>query len=388
MTYSDGDGAWRPIPAHRPADDAQQSQPADDPPQHYQVLPAQPSTGQLYGSQQPGAAAYHPSVIAQQQPAQQQAVQQTDGPILPSAPSSTTARPASHAAVSSPEADTAARWLAAPAVTATPLAAAGALSAAGALAADQPQNGGPPPWVPDAQADAEARTGPSGKMSRLHVGWHCISRAALKNVAVAPSGGTGLVLGRDRRHNAVTLRLFTPEPVRVALVGGIWAAQLLIFRSFSLGARVIVVTTEPQSWAGFGERATGQYNRLTVLSDVQRQTLAGTAQAPVLTVYDLGMTGPATTPPLGPWNAQLTILRQLDRPGVPALQDAQLTLVQRLGDNEAALAASALRLRPHRSQYLQSMPDDMMALIEEGTDRYLLLAQTSLEQSQVGGPRR
>jgi hypothetical protein len=45
-------------------------------------------------------------------------------------------------------------------------------------------------------------------------------------------------------------------------------------------------------------------------------------------------------------------------------------------------------LRSHSSQFLQFMADDMMALIDEGTDRYLFLAQTGVEQQQVGMPRR
>ncbi|MCI4065050.1 hypothetical protein MRQ36_21780 [Micromonospora sp. R77] len=225
-------------------------------------------------------------------------------------------------------------------------------------------------------------------MSRLHIGWHSISRAALSRVAVAPAAGAGLIIGRDRQHAAVPLRLFAPEPVRATLVGGVWVAQLLVFRAFSLGARVTVVTNEPRAWAGLGERATGQYNRLTVLSSDQGLTGGGTAQRPMLTLYDFGTTGPATAPPLGPWRTQLTMLRQLDRAGVAALQDAQFTLLQRLGSAEAALAASALRLRPHSSQFLQFMADDMIALVEEGTDRYVFLAETAVEQQQVGAPRR
>ncbi|WP_229831054.1 hypothetical protein [Actinoplanes ianthinogenes] len=276
------------------------------------------------------------------------------------------------------------RRLAAPQLTSAPLA--GPQGRAMAAAAHGWENDTPPEEPP--ASDDDARTGPSGKTSPLHIGWHAISRKTLRRVTVAPSAGAGLVLGRDRQQVPVPLRLFAPEPVRIALVGGVWAAQLLIFRAFALGARVVVITTEPRAWAGFGERATGQYNRLTVHSSDQGVQLNGTAQMPTLAVYDLGMTGPATTPPLGPWRTQLTILRQLDRPGLAALQDAQLTLLQRLGGDESALAASALKLRPHSSQFLQFMADDMLALIGDGTDRYLFLAQTQTEQQFVGLPRR
>lgn len=277
-----------------------------------------------------------------------------------------------------------ARRVAVPAVTATPLAATAAVAARD-LVERRPDEDTPPEG--DAEADADARTGPTGRMPSLHIGRHLVRRSTLARMSV-PAPDAGLVLGRDRRDAAVPMRLFAPAPVRVALVGGVWAAQLLIFRAFALGARVTVVTSEPASWIGFGERATGQYDRLTVLADDRAAPAAGTAQQPILSVYDLWEAGPATTTALGPWRSQLTILRQLDRPGVPALQDAQYTLLQRLGGEEATLATSALRLRRHTGQFLQFMADDMLALVTDGADRYFSVAQTPVEHDHVGPPRR
>ena len=426
MTYPDRDGAWRPRATQRPEDEVPQQQPVGPGQQLGGVVYPPSFLPQDQADQNLAAGQQATREQAAQEQAAQQAAPQPYGelppppptfavrPAPPAAPPPVAARasvpvrawpaetqpaeakppetqppetqPAeTRPAETRPAADPAARRLAAPAVTAAPLAAPTALTVS---APDRPENDGPPPSEINARAGAETRTGPSGRMSRLHVGWHSISRSTLTRISVAPSAGAGLILGRDRQHTAVPLRLFTPEPVRVALVGGVWAAQLLIFRAFSLGARVTVVTTEPRAWAGFGERATGQYNRLRVLSGDQGAAMPGTAQMPTLTVYDLGMTGPAGTVALGPWRTQFTILRHLDRPGVPALQDAQLTLLQRLGGDEAALVSSALRLRPHSGQFLQFMADDMIALIDEGTDRYIFLAQTDAEQQHVGMPRR
>ncbi|MDI6098058.1 hypothetical protein QLQ12_05510 [Actinoplanes sp. NEAU-A12] len=272
------------------------------------------------------------------------------------------------------------RTLAAPVVTSAPLATPAPLT----RPPDQP--GGPPPEEPhDSPRD---RTGPSGRTSRLRIGWHTVPRSGLRRVTATVSTPAGLLLGRDQRQAPVPVRLFAPDPVLVALVGGVWAAQLLIFRAFSAGVRVVVVTTEPRAWAGFGERATGQQNRLTVVGQEPGGPYSGTAQTPLLTVYDLGMTGPMTSPPLGPWHTRLTILRQLDRPGVAALQEAGLAVLQRLGGDEATLAAAALKLPPQSGQLLQSMNDDMMALIGDGDERYLFLNQTGIEQQYVGLPRR
>jgi hypothetical protein len=269
---------------------------------------------------------------------------------------------------------------AAPAVTAaTPLAGSLAMSVAG----DQD----PPPGGAATAGATLDRRGPSGRMPRLHIGRHTVSRAALRGIGVSPTG-SGLIIGIDRQHEPVPVRIFAPEPVRITLVGGVWAAQLITFRALGLGARVVVVTSDPPAWYGFGERATGHPHRVTVLAGEQPMALSGTSQRPVLVIYDLGVAGPATAPALGPWQTQFTILRQLDRPGVPALQESQLTLLQRLGGDEAALAESALRLRPHGGQFLQFMADDMIALIGDGADRYVWLAQTPIEQEQGGTARR
>jgi hypothetical protein len=372
MTYPDRDGAWRPLPAQRRHDD-----------------PSAPEAPQADVAAHQGSAAVPPPLPPPPQTfLGRRAVEPAPTPVVARA---SVPMPVVAPEVAAPEsqevADPSARRLSAPAVTAAALAEPAATALAGTLTVERPEDDRPPVSGPTTVAD-EARTGPSGAMTRLHIGWHTVSRAALGEVVPAPSAGAGLVLGRDRQHQAVPLPLFAPEPLRLALIGGVWAAQLLIFRAFALGARVAVVTTEPRAWTGFGERATGQHNRLVVLDREHDQPLTGTAQSPALAVYDLGMTGPPTAPPLGPWRTQLTVLRQLDRPGIPALQDARYTLVQRLGSEEAALAASALRLRRHSGQFMQFMADDMIALIEEGTERYVFLAQTGLEQQHVGQPRR
>ncbi|MEV6301098.1 hypothetical protein AB0M02_16945 [Actinoplanes sp. NPDC051861] len=242
----------------------------------------------------------------------------------------------------------------------------------------------PPPGPPDVgTGDERERTGPSGRTGRLHVGWHAIGRTGLRRITLAPQAGAGLVLGVDRARAAVPLKILTPDPVRITLAGHLRAAQILIFRAFALGARAIVVTTDPQAWSGFGERATGQYNRLTVLSSDQGGFPPGTAQMPTLSVYDLGATGPATAPSLGPWHTRLTILRQLDRPGIPTLQEADLVAAQRLGTDEAILAASALRLTPESRRLLETMADDMIALFGDGPDRFLQLLPTPTEQQHI-----
>jgi hypothetical protein len=226
-----------------------------------------------------------------------------------------------------------------------------------------------------------------GRLPRLHVSSHLVSLAALAHLGMA-SPGTGLILGADVDGRAVPVRFFRPEPTTVTLVGGLWAAQLVLFRALALGVRTVVMTGDPASWQGLGERATGQSGRVAVMHGERPMTLAATPQQPILMVYDLGLAGPSLAPVLGPWQTQLTVLRRLDEPGVPSVESCQMVMMQRLSVAEAALAASALRLTGQSAQLLQRMEDDMVALLGGGADRYVWLTQTGTERQFMGPPRR
>lgn len=240
----------------------------------------------------------------------------------------------------------------------------------------------------DSQALGTVAAAPSGRMPRLRVGWHTVATAALAPLAVtAPA--SGLVLGADRRRDPVAVRLFAPEPTRVALVGGAWPAYLVALRALALGARITVVTADPANWAGFGQwAASGPGDEVAVVAGEQSVALAGSPQRPALVVYDLGVAGARAPAPLGPWQTQLTVLRRLDRPGVGVVQESSLTLLQRLDATESLIAGSALRLPPHSGRFLQVMADDMLAIVAGGADRYIWVTPTRTELHYAGPPRR
>ncbi|HKT02555.1 MAG TPA: hypothetical protein VJT31_23750, partial [Rugosimonospora sp.] len=228
---------------------------------------------------------------------------------------------------------------------------------------------------------------PTGRLPRLRVSSHVVSLAALSQLGVA-NAGTGLILGADVYKKAVAVRFFRTEPTRVALVGGAWAAQLVLFRALALGVRTVVMTGDPASWQGFGERATGQTGRVAVVHGEQPMSFAATAQQPVLVVYDLGLVGPTTAPELGPWQTQLTVLRRLEEAGVPTVQECQMVMLQRLSLVESALVSATMRLPAQSGQLLQRMEDDMVALLGGGADRYVWLSQTGTERQFLGPARR
>jgi hypothetical protein len=220
---------------------------------------------------------------------------------------------------------------------------------------------------------------PTGHSPGLRIGWHTASLSALALLGVS-SPGTGLILGADVDQNPVPVRFFRPEPTRVTLVGGAWAARLIAFRALALGANVLVMTGDPTAWNGLGEQATGQSGRVLVAHGERPVAVNATAQQPVVVIYDLGVTGASTSPQLGPWQTQLTVLRQLDERGVPAVRDAHLVLMQRLALHEAALMASALRLTSQSAQLLQMMEDEMLAVMGGGADRYVWTSPTAAER--------
>jgi len=248
---------------------------------------------------------------------------------------------------------------------------------------------GPPGTVVDTRRppDGNGHRAPSGRLAPLRIGSHTASRSALAQLRFS-SLGTGLILGADRQQRPVSVRFFRPAPVRVALVGSVWAAQLVAFRALALGARVTVVTAEPHAWHSFGERSTGRSDRVVITAAERPIAPSATALRPALVIYDLGVAGARSPQPLGPWQTQLTVLRQLDQAGAPAVQDCDVVLLQRLGGTEAGLLSDALRLPPQSTQFLQVMPDDMVALVSGGAERYLWFAQTDVERQYGGAPRR
>jgi hypothetical protein len=110
----------------------------------------------------------------------------------------------------------------------------------------------------------------------------------------------------------------------------------------------------------------------------------GTSRQPALVIHDFGMNEPSLAPPPGPWQTQLTVLRRLAEPGVPALQRSDLLILQRLHPTEAAIAEAALRLTGQSAQLLQMMENEMLALIGGGANRYLWLHPTAVERQFFG----
>jgi ESX secretion system protein EccE len=226
--------------------------------------------------------------------------------------------------------------------------------------------------VPARTPDPPRRIGPPPRP--LRIGTHRLTTAGATRIALPGTSG-GVLLGYDGGSRPVQVPLFRAEPTRAVLVGGLWAARLVVFRALATGARVVASTRAPKEWQGFGRWATGRDDRLAMVPADRPVTVAADAATPALLLSDAGRPIP------GPWRTQLTVLPQLTPAGLPP---ADLVLLQRLAGPEVPVAA-ALGLP---AAHLAALHPDMLAVLDGRSDRYLWLRPTEIELRQFGAPRR
>jgi len=198
--------------------------------------------------------------------------------------------------------------------------------------------------------------------------------------------GAGIYLGADRSRRPVVLRMFGQRPTRVAVVGDTWIASLLAFRALAVGAQLVVRTSAPQSWRGFGEAAAGQAWRSWVTAPDYEPFIPAGPSRPLLLLDDVGLSSGA--PHSAPWCAHVTLLRLLTPQGLSTLKDADVVVMQRLASGEASVAAGALRLETRDEMRVQALYDDMVAVIGGGIDRHFTLTLTPVELALLGPPGR
>lgn len=195
----------------------------------------------------------------------------------------------------------------------------------------------------------------------------------------------GVIVGRDEQANPVAAPLFTPEAGQVALIGNWWGLGLVVFRCLGIGARVVVNTTAVDFWNRLGHTATGRDDRLLAAAEPV-QLPAGTAAEPVLHVVDVAAPGVADpAPPRHPWQTRLAAISVLTAATAADVRPARLTLMQRLSPGELTVAADALRMPAADLRMTQQLNQDMFALVQARTIRYLWAVPTVVEQ-QIFGP--
>jgi type VII secretion protein EccE len=231
--------------------------------------------------------------------------------------------------------------------------------------------------TPTGGGDARAMTAAS---------WRAAPKEGLRRLFAA-AGPAGVVIGRDHPGGIAPARLLRPQPTRVALVGGYWAARLVVLRSLAAGALVEVITADPNRWAGLADGAgVGSRLRVTRTGELAPPLVPLGSARPVVQVNDGGRS--MERPDLGGWHTSMTIVTTLTSNTATALADANVVLLQRLTPQEADACVTALRLPPDASTKLQHIHDDMVVAVVAGDMHFLWFATTSVESGLLGPARR
>jgi hypothetical protein len=207
---------------------------------------------------------------------------------------------------------------------------------------------------------------------------------------------SGVVLGRDSAGQPVLVRLFGPEPLSVTFIGGWWAAQILLLRCLAHGATLVVDavdTTAPAStgtlasmpqWLALDRLTGGTGDRVRPMAGDASAAWPASAARPLLRLHDVGPSGPAGRPELQAWQTQLTVLSRLTPASLQTVAGADVVLVQRLDQPEAALVGSALLLAPEFVARLGALDNQMVAAFRGAAVRYVWLAPTTVERQAFG----
>jgi hypothetical protein len=244
----------------------------------------------------------------------------------------------------------------------------------------------PPPAPPGTvYRPGERAPEPSAqRLTGLHIGSHLVNASALEQLS-APALGPGLLVGADRDRTPVVVRLFRRRPTNIVLVGGVWAARLVAFRALAMGAQVYAITGQPSAWDGLGAHAVGQRERVQ-MAPAEFDLPPGNAYRPMLVVRDTAPGGAAVA--LSAWQTRVTVVHHLDHSGMSALGSADLVLLQRLQAGEAQIAAHVLGLNATTMRLMQQLEPEMLAVLGEGSHRYVWLHRTAIENYLLGAPQR
>jgi type VII secretion protein EccE len=197
--------------------------------------------------------------------------------------------------------------------------------------------------------------------------------------------GAGVMLGRNRQGEPVTVRLVRAEPTQALLVGEVRAAELVTLRALAHGVHVLVQSDRPHLWEPFLRAVSLPSDAIALAPPGYPVTLPPAGpRHPQLVLLD-GSTGP----PVGdcPWRTTVMVRDQLSAADADALARADLVILQPLSPGEAALAGATLGLGDGQ-EWLARIGADMVAVINRRTVRFARLAATPLELQLVGTPER
>jgi hypothetical protein len=199
--------------------------------------------------------------------------------------------------------------------------------------------------------------------------------------AVLPIPGSGVVIGPQvggkGDGSAVAVTCFVePGATRTTVVGEPLLHRLIGLRALGTGARLQVVTTQPEAWLSL-RSAARLGERMIVVRPGTQPPQDGTCGDPWMIIDDTG--SPAVVPSR-PWLAVVTALGESSSAGA-ILPGQDAILVQRCNRETAASIASSLALPPQAERSLLAIPPGLVAVVRSGAISFARLAPDQAEGS-------
>jgi type VII secretion protein EccE len=256
-------------------------------------------------------------------------------------------------------------------------------SAGGALIAQVKAVGGSLERLDGRQRAGLAATLPLGWVPQPGTSRQPVPPAAL----TATAGGGGLMVGRDRHQAPVVVRVFRPEPTRLAFVGSLPAAQTLVLRLIAVGAQAIVQTARPAEWSRFVQHTGVGPGQLAFVSPGDPIGPPGRAGRPELVVVDVGPVSWQQVDRGGNGRAVLIVRHEVTPGDRDLLVGCDVAVMQTLTEAEAAVAAPGVGAAETEG-WLSRISAPMVTVVNRGVVRWATLNPTHLEQRTLGDPRR
>lgn len=218
-------------------------------------------------------------------------------------------------------------------------------------------------------------------------GRHVVAVEQLGALAL-PVGDDGVVAGTDPDGRAAVLGFHHPRAYDVALIGGLWTAQVLALRLAATGARIAVETGRPQAWLNLVQAVGGEAGAMSVHEVGRVPPLGPTVSSPVVVVRDCGMKPPRGRVSSGPWQSVLTLLPYLSPAAPRLLRGAALAGVQRVSPQEAEQVGRLLSLSDREVAALPSLGEGVTLWCAPGGRQFTMIQPTDAESGLLGVARR
>jgi hypothetical protein len=197
-----------------------------------------------------------------------------------------------------------------------------------------------------------------------------------------PVADGGVVLGTAPGGEPVRVPFFTQaRGTRCAVIGDGSMPKLLARRAVDAGARVQVITIEPDDWFRLRGHAGLPAERLAVVEPGTAPPSDGTRGNPWMIMDDTGILDgdDAGIPPVSnPWHAFCAV-SSARAVAVAALRGLDAVVLYRSSPFCRAVAVAAMRLPESAARSLTGIPKDVVALVSTGSVRLVPLKTDAAE---------